>query len=469
MFRLTRKVFHDLAIWMIGFGASTGLLFPFFAWAMGLPRQQVLSPGFFGACILAGVAVGAANIGIARSVVGLRLRVLASRMQQVERNLHKIVRDGDASDCSADNCLVSIDSDDDFGNSARAFNRLVQTLDSLFRSERAVREFNELLTGELNLESLAGEALQQLMKHTNCAAGAVLLNDESEIRHFTSFGISDPQRIVDSDLVHWALKKGQRQLVSFSTDVVMDGVLASFRPREILVDPVVFSGVPLCVILLASASGFSREDKVHLDLLHRGLALSFHNAILFDRLEHLAALDAHTGLYNRRFGMSRMQEEFGRAVRTGSPLGLLMFDIDHFKKVNDTYGHLAGDRVIKQIGQVVRLVAREGDVIMRYGGEEFLMVLPGASLDDAAKVAERLRRTVEESHVAVGAQSIGVTVSVGAASFPACIVNDETDAVRIVDEALYAAKEGGRNRVVVHAHASPSIPAIRNEDLLSIR
>ena len=469
MFRLTRKVFHDLAIWMIGFGASTGLLFPFFAWAMGLPRQQVLSPGFFGACVLAGVAVGAANIGIARSVVGLRLRVLASRMQQVERNLHKIVRDGDASDCNADNCLVSIDSDDDFGNSARAFNRLVQTLDSLFRSERAVREFNELLTGELNLESLAGEALQQLMKHTNCAAGAVLLNDESEIRHFTSFGISDPQRIVDSDLVHWALKKGQRQLVSFSTDVVMDGVLTSFRPREILVDPVIFSGVPLCVILLASASGFSREDKVHLDLLHRGLALSFHNAILFDRLEHLAALDAHTGLYNRRFGMSRMQEEFGRAVRTGSPLGLLMFDIDHFKKVNDTYGHLAGDRVIKQIGQVVRLVAREGDVIMRYGGEEFLMVLPGASLDDAAKVAERLRRTVEESRVAVGTQSIGVTVSVGAASFPACIVNDETDAVRIVDEALYAAKEGGRNRVVVHADASPSIPDIRNEDLLSIR
>jgi len=71
MFRLTRKVFYDLAIWMAGFGAATGLMFPFFAWAMGLPRQHVLSPGFFGACILAGVAVGAANIGLARSVVGI--------------------------------------------------------------------------------------------------------------------------------------------------------------------------------------------------------------------------------------------------------------------------------------------------------------------------------------------------------------------------------------------------------------
>jgi diguanylate cyclase (GGDEF)-like protein len=466
MFRLTRNVFHDLAIWMAVFGAATGLLFPFFAWAMGLPRQNVLSPEFFGACILAGVAVGAANIGLARSVVGIRLRVLASRMQQVEHNLHQIARNDDTSECSADNCLVSIDSDDDFGNSARAFNRLVQTLDSSFRNERAVREFNELLTGELDLESLASEALQQLMKHTNCAAGAVLLNEEGRL--CTSFGISDPQRIADSDLVQWALKKGQRQSVNFSTDVVMDGILTSFRPREILVDPIVFSGVPLCVILLASASGFSHEDKVHLDLLHRGLALSFHNAVLFDRLEHLAALDAHTGLYNRRFGMSRMQEEFSRAVRTGSPLGLLMFDIDNFKKVNDTYGHLVGDRVIKQIAQVVRSVAREGDVTLRYGGEEFLMVLPGASVHDAEKVAERLRRTIEESHVEVGAQSIGVTVSVGVMSYPDCTANNETDCVRIADEALYAAKAGGRNRVVVHAQGRDRLPTSRGMDLVNI-
>ena len=468
MFRLTRKVFYDLAIWMAGFGAATGLMFPFFAWAMGLPRQHVLSPGFFGACILAGVAVGAANIGIARWVVGLRLRVLAGRMQQVEHNLHKLVLDGDASGCGAGDCLVPIDSDDDFGNSARAFNRLVQTLDSSFRSERAVREFNELLTGELDLELLAGEALQQLMKHTSCAAGAVLLNDEGEIKLCTSFGISDPQRIVDSDLVHLTLKKGQRQLVSFSTDVIMDGVLASFRPREILVEPIVFSGVPLCVVLLASASGFSREDKVHLDLLHRGLALSFHNAVLFDRLEHLAALDAHTGLYNRRFGMSRLQEEFSRAVRTGSPLGLLMFDIDHFKRVNDTYGHLVGDRVIKQIARIVRSVAREGDVAMRYGGEEFLMVLPGASVDDSEKVAERLRRVIEESHFVVGAKSIGVTVSIGVASFPGCMASDETDCVRMADEALYAAKAGGRNRVVVHAQDRDRLRSLHGEDLVSV-
>jgi two-component system cell cycle response regulator len=145
-----------------------------------------------------------------------------------------------------------------------------------------------------------------------------------------------------------------------------------------------------------------------------------------------------------------------------------MFDIDHFKRVNDTYGHLVGDRVIKQIAQIVRSVAREGDVSMRYGGEEFLMVLPGASVDDAAKVAERLRRAVEASHIVAGAKSIGVTVSVGVVSFPGCPASDETDCVRMADEALYAAKAGGRNRVIVHAQDRDRVRSSLGDDLASV-
>jgi two-component system cell cycle response regulator len=113
-------------------------------------------------------------------------------------------------------------------------------------------------------------------------------------------------------------------------------------------------------------------------------------------------------------------------------------------------------------------VAREGDVTLRYGGEEFLMLLPGASVDDAAKVAERLRRSVEESHVDIGAQAIGVTVSVGVMSFPDYKANDETDCVRIADEALYAAKAGGRNRVVVHAHDRDLFQTSRGMGLVNI-
>jgi len=451
MIRLTRHVFLDLAIRMVAFGAATGVLFPFFALAMGLPRHDVLSPTFFAACIIAGVAVGGANIGLARFVVGRRLRLLARRMQQVERNLHQM-RQGGVSTCKAEDCLVAIDSDDDFGNSARSFNALVQTLDSSFRSERAAREFSELLTGELELELLADKALQQLIKHTSGSAGAVLMNDEGETKLCASLGISNPQCILGSDVLQRALNSGQRQSIELPKGLVMDGVLTTFQPREVLVDPIVFSNAPLGAVLLASATGFSADDRLHLGLLQRGLALSFHNAILYERIERLAALDALTGLYNRRFGMSRLQEEFSRAVRTQSPVGFLMFDIDHFKKVNDAYGHPVGDRVIKQVAQIARTVARQDDLVMRYGGEEFLMVLPGASVDDAAKVADRLRRLVWETPIVAAGHSVRITLS-AAASFPACNARDGVDSVRIADEALYAAKKSGRNRVVVHGRS----------------
>jgi diguanylate cyclase (GGDEF)-like protein len=126
-----------------------------------------------------------------------------------------------------------------------------------------------------------------------------------------------------------------------------------------------------------------------------------------------------------------------------------MFDIDHFKKVNDTYGHLAGDCVIKKVSAVARSMVREGDILVRYGGEEFLAILPAASKEDCRKVAERIRRGVEESEVADGERLIRVTISVGISACPESDVEGEQDLVRKADEALYSAKESGRNRVAL--------------------
>ena len=177
--------------------------------------------------------------------------------------------------------------------------------------------------------------------------------------------------------------------------------------------------------------------------------MALHNALLYDRLERLAALDPLTSLYNRRFGMARLHEEFGRAVRSTTPLGVLMFDIDHFKQVNDTYGHLAGDRVLVRVATLARAVMRDGDVIVRYGGEEFLAILPGASRNDLYNVGERLRRMIEDAAVADGEQTIRVTVSIGGTAYPEVDVADETTLVNQADKALYASKESGRNRVTI--------------------
>jgi two-component system cell cycle response regulator len=213
--------------------------------------------------------------------------------------------------------------------------------------------------------------------------------------------------------------------------------------------PVTYKNQPLGVVVLATPSAFSSDQTSLIDLFFQGLGLALNNAIAHDRLQHLAALDPLTGIYNRRFGLGRLHEEFGRAVRMSAPLGVLMLDIDHFKAVNDTYGHLIGDRVLKSVSAIVRSSLREGDVLLRYGGEELLAVMPAASSVDLRDTAERLRQAVEDSSVADGEKTVRVTLSAGGAAYPAHAVDREDGLIQLADEALYRAKEGGRNCVEI--------------------
>lgn len=450
MIRLTRKVFADLAIWMTGFGLVMGLVFPFFVVMMGVPAESVLTPWFFTATMTAGFIVGGVNIWLARNVVGSRLHTLADRMRFVEANLREISRTGYADKCTPEICHIQVDSEDEIGESGRAFNYLVEALASSHRNDAAAHSFSSMLASQLDLDVLANEALQQLLLHTKANAGAILIATEGQINIAASHGIRTPDSLISSDHVRRALQTQKRQYVALpEEDIVVEGVLTDFRPREVIVDPLLHKGVPLGAIILASAVGFTDEVRSSLDLFSQGMALALNNSLTHDRLQKLAALDPLTSIYNRRFGMARLREEFSRAVRMSSPLGVMMFDIDHFKKVNDTYGHLAGDRVLIQVAKTAREAIREGDILMRYGGEEFLVILPAASKENSRDVAERMRRKVEETSVADGDQVIRVTISIGITSYPEQDVEDEQDLVKRADEALYVAKESGRNKVIV--------------------
>jgi len=449
MIRLTRKVFTDLAIWMTGLGLVMGVLFPFFTVMMGVPTEYVLTPGFFAATMAAGFIVGGVNIWLARSIVGSRLHILAERMRFVESNLMKISRTGDINNCTPEVCHIPVDSEDEIGESGKAFNYLVEALAASHRNDASVRSFGAMLASQLDLEALVNEALQQLLQHMKADAGAILIATEGQIRIAASRGIRTPDSLKSSDSVRFALQSEKRLCVTLPEDVAVEGVLTDFRPREVIVEPVLYKGVPLGAIILASAAGFADELKSRLDLFGQGMALAMNNALTHDRLQKLAALDPLTGIYNRRFGMARLSEEFSRAVRTTGSLGVMMLDIDHFKKVNDTYGHLAGDRVLIHVAKTVRAALREGDILMRYGGEEFLVILPAASKENSRDVGERMRRMVEETSVADGDQMIRVTISLGTTSYPELEVASEQDLVKRADEALYTAKESGRNKVIV--------------------
>jgi diguanylate cyclase (GGDEF)-like protein len=449
MVRLTRKVFTDLAIYMIGLGLLVGLVLPPFVTLMGVPTDLVLTWWFFEACMSAGVIMAAANIGITRSVVGRRLSLLAERMQFVEANLLQASRDAATPATTPESCLIVVDSEDEIGQSAGAFNSMVTALAASHRTEAAVRDFTEMLSSQLELDVLTTQALQQLLQHTGASGGAILVEADGEMKVAAAHGLRSAESLLSSDHLRRALRAEARQIVLIPSEVVIEGVLADFRPREVLIDPVFYKQVPLGAIVLASATGFAPEVKVRLDLFRQGLSLALNNALVHDRLQRLAALDPLTGTYNRRFGMARLHEEFGRAVRASLPLGVLMFDLDHFKRVNDTYGHLVGDRMLVQIVRVARTVLREGDVLIRYGGEEFLAILPAASGEDLRKVSERLRRMVEESTLTDGDQTIRTTVSIGGAAYPQLDVSSDQDLVKHADEAMYSAKQSGRNRAIV--------------------
>lgn len=449
MVRLTHRVFTDLAIWMIGLGLLMGIVFPFFLLIMGIPQELVITPWFFVACMAAGFIVGSVNIWLARTVVGKRLRFLVNRMKMVEASLREISRTGNLEQCSPESCMMIVDSEDELGETSKAFNYLIDALAKSHHSYAAIRSFSGMLASQLELDSLTNQALQHLLQHTNANAGALLIATDGEMKIAASYGIRAPESLKNSDYVHRVLRTENKLKVSIPDDVSVDGVLTDFRPSEVLVMPLSYKGIPLGVLILASAVRFKNEVIFSLDLLCQNMAISLHNALTYDHLQKMVALDPLTGIYNRRFGMTRLSEEFSRSIRSSTPLGLIMLDIDFFKKVNDCYGHLAGDRVLIQVIKTVEKSIRKGDIFMRYGGEEFLIILPGASKEDSRAVSEKMRRMVEDTSVTEGDQIIRVTVSIGVTSYPELDVDNEHDFVKHVDEALYQAKETGRNKVCV--------------------
>jgi diguanylate cyclase (GGDEF)-like protein len=162
----------------------------------------------------------------------------------------------------------------------------------------------------------------------------------------------------------------------------------------------------------------------------------------------MAIIDALTGLYNKRYLLDYLRRELDRAARYSRPLALILFDIDHFKAINDTMGHLAGDLTLRELASRLKSEICKDDLLARYGGEEFVAVLTEAHQTSAAEVAENLRRTVEKHSFAFEGRPYTVTISLGVASIQGNEVPNPQELIQRADERLYEAKRGGRNRVV---------------------
>ena len=243
-------------------------------------------------------------------------------------------------------------------------------------------------------------------------------------------------------------------------------------PEKLVLSPLAPTQPPLG-IRAADGGPFSQSERALLsgilDILHRDITsrselqsldqrlrmLERENAELMLKNRALAeqsARDALTGLYNRRYVIDKIDAEMNRALRHGNPMALLMLDVDHFKNINDSFGHPVGDKVLQILGNVLKESCRIYDTPGRYGGEEFCLMLPDTRLENTLIVAERIRQRVEETPFVSGSITIHLTASIGVAALenvPEESLFSANALIERADRALYAAKDRGRNRVEI--------------------
>lgn len=282
---------------------------------------------------------------------------------------------------------------------------------------------------------------------------------------------------LEEGLSGWVLRNGKEAISPGAQADMRESDRVRQRRKEqdiggILVVPVIYQDQILGTITALNPTDqrdFGADDARLLKTLATHAAIAMGNARLFEQTQRLANLDTLTGMYNRRRFFELAEREVQPLLGSDAPrpCAALMFDIDHFKRVNDLYGHDCGDQVLRVVAERAKNAVRQADIIGRYGGEEFAVLMPNTNLEQASQVAERLCHAIADSPISVEQGQLFVTVSIGAAQLHRQM-RGLSDLLIVADKALYAAKTNGRNRVVSHlplaaaplyAEVAGSVPA----------
>lgn len=302
---------------------------------------------------------------------------------------------------------------DELGKMAGMFNKMVGDLQAAYLSMTKERE---------KLSSVI-QGTQEAVVLTDAFGKVVLVNDAAEILLGKSV-----ESIKTVGIVHLLDQPERFQAMLDDPDITKEPTLFEYKDRW----------------LLTSATTIHDDEGMVVGSAALLRDVTLEQALLKE-LEHLSITDALTDVYNRRHLDATLKLELGRSKETGAPLSVIMIDVDHFKKFNDTYGHDQGDRVLKMAGQVMKATARPYDVPCRYGGEEFTVILPNTDGDGAMHFAERLRHNVESMTV----DNMKVTISLGVACTATVAVASPDGLIEAADVAMYQSKEHGRNRATL--------------------
>jgi diguanylate cyclase (GGDEF)-like protein len=308
-------------------------------------------------------------------------------------------------------------------------------------------ELSQALQGCINSAELTELVARSTVALFPGSSGALLLNAASDMveLHHAWGGSTHQEAFSPQDC--WALRIGH-PYHGQQADAVSCAHLRE-KHADYICLPLIANSEILGVLHLSNLGGNPIEAGIPwaAESIAERTAIAISVIRREERLQIHATRDALTGIYNRRFMEEALAIEQSRAKRRGSPIGLMMMDVDNFKRFNDTFGHDAGDAVLRGIGRLLRRTMREGDMPCRYGGEEFAIILPGADLTHTRQRAEAIRTAIEHWKPQNEGHAFGqVTVSIGIAALP-LNGNSWQAALKVADEALYAAKRGGRNQV----------------------
>jgi diguanylate cyclase (GGDEF)-like protein len=321
----------------------------------------------------------------------------------------------------------------------------------------ALREAGLTLSSNLEFKQVSSLILELMKRVIPFDIGAFMTTEGSELRLAGIKGPEDIEALIGGTypvsgcrLCNMAVQR-MRPLISTITSP--DDILLPLSPgasiHSYLGVPVVFREHAIGLIALYNSGErtFTDKDAQVAELFANQVAIAMDNSRRVEQMERQAVTDQLTGLYNRRAFADIAEKEVGRARRYQRPLALILFDIDHFKTVNDTHGHLVGDMVLRILTDRVKQKVRNTDIVCRYGGEEFIVLMPEAGQEEALAMAERLRDEISRMSVVTAGGGLALTISLGVAALSAD--GDETpeSLINRADQAMYRAKAAGRNAV----------------------
>jgi len=320
-----------------------------------------------------------------------------------------------------------------------------------------LREAGLTLSSKLDFQQISALILDLLKRVIPYDIGAFLTVEGPELKLAAIKRPADVRNLIGetysvagAQLCNMALQK-KRPLIS--PIVGPDDILLPLRPDQgvhsFLGVPIVFRDQATGLIALYnfSARTFTDDDARVAELFASQVAIAMDNSRQVELMEKQAVTDQLTGLYNRRAFALMAEKEVGRARRYQRPLALILFDIDHFKAVNDTYGHLVGDHVLCVLTERVTRTTRATDIVCRYGGEEFIVLMPEAGREEALAMAERLREEISRMTVVTEGSTLSLTISLGVAGLGPADDEDLESLISRADRAMYQAKAAGRNSV----------------------